>query len=274
MNLAIRFGYDGQEFDGFAIQNIPSPPHTVMGDIIKVLNDLDETADPKITNGSRTDKGVSATGNVMVIRDPPLEPIKVIDALNRLVPGCVFTHYAVVDEKFHPGFALSRSYEYYFHDPQNKYEIDVIRKSIEPFKGEHDFRNYSKRDPTRSEPDNTVRTIKEFKVVQEDGRFVFYITANGFLWQMVRRVVGHILEGAKDGKHLTAEDVAKGPAGTPMVEPEFLVLTGIAYDHDPFADCDYTYPWPTKNRLEHKLIEYSWRYELIKRLGAKSPLKK
>jgi tRNA pseudouridine38-40 synthase len=155
----------------------------------------------------RTDAGVHATGQVISFRtDARIPADKVAVALNSLPPYSVIVRdVREVEERFHARFgATSRSYQYailrgepspflrrYAAWAPNLQRVDRMQAALPWIVGQHDFTSFS---AAGAEVKSRVRTVLEARLV-ERGRLLFLeITAGGFLQQMVRTLVGTLLE--------------------------------------------------------------------------------
>lgn len=241
MPLAFKFGYNGRNFDGFAFQNIPDPPVTVEMSVLealrKVMNREEEDIgvfhkEISFRSASRTDKGVSALGNVISF-DTDKVPEDLASSLNSLVKGCFFWAFAEVGEDFKPRQASSRWYRYHLVGDFEDYELRRMVNTANLFFGEHDFRNFCKKDHSENDR-TTVREILDIDIEQEGGAVIIDIKANGFLWHMVRKIAWTLEKGARDDitmaevyNHLDegAEDMDIG-----LVPAESLVLMDVEYD--------------------------------------------
>lgn len=66
-----------------------------------------------------------------------------------------------------------------------------MKKALEFFLGTHDFTSFSS---AKSDIEDRVRTIDMFRLVEEEQKLIFKIKGNGFLYNMVRIIVGTVLE--------------------------------------------------------------------------------
>lgn len=226
MRHALKFGYDGTVFKGYARQ---PDKRTVEGDIMGALLSLGIIKEGDGFNpGSRTDRGVSAGGNVIVI-DTEAEPRSIIPDLNAKLEDIVFHGIVKVDEEFNPRHAVQRWYRYYMLD-DGKYNENILLQNSNVFLGEHDFRNLSKTDHRETV---TILSIDSIDISKHDGFIVFDIRARRFLWQMIRRMVACLLE-MHDGRVDIPEVVASLSEGGERVNvnpvpPEGLILMDIIY---------------------------------------------
>jgi tRNA pseudouridine38-40 synthase len=224
MRYALKFAYDGTKFEGYARQ--PSKT-TIEGEILRAMKTLGIADD--LRSASRTDRGVSAAGNVIAI-DTDFQAKAIIPALNSELEGIFFHSQAVVQEEFNPRHAEQRWYRYVI-PLEGAPSIKELKKAARLFLGEHDFRQFSKKDTGN---ENTILAIDSIEF-SEQGEFIFVdIKAQRFLWELVRRMLAAILDMA-NGKlepELVKEmltGAAPHPRGLKPMAPEFLVLMDVVY---------------------------------------------
>lgn len=238
--------YDGTNYCGWQIQ----PNGITVEEVLnKHLSEL--LKEPiAIIGASRTDSGVHALGNVAVFDTNTRIPAERISfALNQRLPRDIRIQKSdEVDARWHPRYQDSiKTYEYRIQNArlQNPirrlytyfvyYHLDVekMQKAGKIFIGEHDFKSFCS---TRTQAETTVRKIYDFSVKKEADEIVIRIKGNGFLYNMVRIIVGTLLRVGtgfftpeKVEEILEAKDRMK--AG-PKVPPEGLTLIGIEYPND------------------------------------------
>lgn len=204
--------YDGTEFSGFQIQ--PNG-RTVQGEIETVLQTINKDQFIRIHPSGRTDAGVHAAGMVFHFDFPVSIPRDgVFKAMNVLLPPDIaLLSLKPTEADFHARYhALAKTYTYRVHnhkirDPfthrfalHHPYEMDEVRaqEAVQQFLGTHDFTSFCS---TKTVIENKVRTIYEAKVSVDKvaNEWVFTFTGNGFLYNMVRIMVGTLIEVA-DGR--------------------------------------------------------------------------
>jgi tRNA pseudouridine38-40 synthase len=155
-------------------------------------------------------------------------------------------HCVVVDESFDARReARSRSYEYrVVNDPirsplkrrqaihvANKLDLDLLREAANLVQGAHDFRAFT---PTKSYHVRFVRVVKESSWEARDGLLVYRITADSFMYGMVRALVGTMLEVAGGKRELAdLERLLSGSerrAAGPAAPAQGLTLVGVGYE--------------------------------------------
>lgn len=178
--------------------------------LVRITGESQESL--RLAGAGRTDAGVHASGQVVNFRTAKtLPPERWLGALNALLPPDVAVHaVAEVDREFHSRFsAIARSYRYVVI---NRRALDPLRRHathLEPrplprlpealeawtaLTGTHDFARFCS---TGSNDRSTVCTVSEATAMVVDDEIRFTITAQSFLYHMVRRLVGSVLEVAK-----------------------------------------------------------------------------
>jgi tRNA pseudouridine38-40 synthase len=194
--------YDGTDLAGFQLQ---AQERTVQGELERALWKVTEV-ETRVTGAGRTDSGVHACGQIISFEVEWRHALADLQrALNALLPADVaIPHMGVAPPGFHPRFdALNRTYQYKvltqpWRSPLDRriawhlpYQLDLDRmaQASHCLVGTHDFSAFGR--PPQGE--NSVRTVSEAEW-RESGRFlVFDITANAFLYHMVRNVVGSLV---------------------------------------------------------------------------------
>lgn len=200
----LKIAYDGTNYCGWQIQDNGI---TVEEMINKALSELlgEKIA---VIGASRTDSGVHALGNVAVFDTETKIPAEKISfALNQRLPDDIrIQESKEVPTDFHPRFCNSRkTYEYkilnrrfampterlYSHFVYMPLDVDKMKKAAEYIVGEHDFKSFCS---SRSQVENTVRTVYSLNVTKEGDMIYIRICGNGFLYNMVRIIVGTLMK--------------------------------------------------------------------------------
>ncbi len=201
--VKLTIAYDGTNYCGWQIQ----PNGITIEEVInKALEKL--TGEQILVIGaSRTDSGVHAMGNVAVFDTETTIPAeKIAVALNQKLPeDIVIVQSEEVPLDFHPRYCdCSKTYEYHIINTQIpvptkrltswfvSYElnIDNMRRAAEYLVGEHDFVSFCN---VRTDVENTVRTITALDILTEGNEITIRITGDGFLYNMVRIIVGTLI---------------------------------------------------------------------------------
>jgi len=231
MRYALKFAYDGTRFEGYARQ---PGKITVEGSIIEAMVGLGMIEDAKKNNfqsASRTDRGVSAAGNVLAV-DTDFQFKALPDALNSKLEGIVFHGISLVPDDFNPRHARQRHYQY-FLPVDGTPPVEKLRKAAKPFVGKHDFRLFSKKDTGR---ENTILVIDSIDIEQRGDFILIDVRGQRFLWEVVRRMLSAITDVAR-GKltQKAVKGMLKGenvPGGIKPLAPEYLVLMDVEYDFE------------------------------------------
>lgn len=236
--------YDGSNYHGFQIQK---NAHTIQAEIEAKIYKL--TGEKTTIKGaSRTDAGVHATGQVIAFDTASsIPPIKWSFALNSLLPRDIRVIRSIeTSPEFHPRFdATKKRYSYYIYQldigktfckeyslcTTEKLDLDAMSKGCEILKGRRNYKSFC---ASGSSVKNYERHIN-FCRVNQKGHFVkIEIEADGFLYNMVRIIVGTLLEIGK-GKYppenlekiiLHANRAFAGPTAP----PQGLFLTRVFYN--------------------------------------------
>lgn len=218
-NILLKISYDGTDFCGWQRQdNSGNPFRTVQGEIEKALEKLHKKPVDLFGSG-RTDSGVHAVGQVANfhtdIDSMPAEKFPV--ALNSFLPPDVrILEAKVVADDFHSRFsATSRTYRYFLHCGTSPFahqmrfvwslrrrpDITVLNEMAACLQGETDCATFAASGDMSL---STKRYIEKAVFYPEGDMIIFEITANAFLWKMVRSLTGSFVFYEKSGK--TADD--------------------------------------------------------------------
>ncbi len=203
-NIAIWIKYDGTHYSGWQRQ----PKHkTVQGVIEKKLSRVLGT-EVVIHGSGRTDSGVHALSQCASFTADLIMPEDRLKyALNRVLPVDILVHeLKVMPDDFHARYsAKGKTYiykvyldeirdpfkdNYYYHYP-HKLDLDAIQEGMKFFLGTHDFKTFM---ASGSAVSNTVRTIHSFEVEQVGNTLEFTISGDGFLYNMVRIIIGTLFQ--------------------------------------------------------------------------------
>jgi tRNA pseudouridine38-40 synthase len=218
MNLLLKFAYLGSEFEGYQVQ---PDKITVEGEILKVLKKYKIAGNLK--SASRTDRGVSALGNVIKI-ETDMDIKTVFGILNSQLSNIYFYSYAITAKDFNPRIASERLYKYYFLDLG--FDLNKMNACATLFLGTHDFSAFSKRDSR-----NSTRTVKRITIKKINDFYVLEIAGESFLWNMVRRIVGAIQQVGlnKIGIDDVKDSLRNKKSSKFTVNAENLVLVDVKY---------------------------------------------
>lgn len=235
--------YDGTNYCGWQIQINGITVEEVLN---KTISEL--VGEPiAVIGASRTDSGVHAMGNVAVFDTESRIPAeKMSFALNQRLPEDIrIQESCEVPLDWHPRYCDTRkTYEYrilnrrfaipterlYSHFFYYPLDVEKMQQAADYLVGEHDFKSFCS---TRTQVENTVRTIYFLRVIKEGDMIQIQINGNGFLYNMVRIIVGTLLKvgtGMYPPEHVKEILEAKDRrlAG-PKAEARGLTLMEIEY---------------------------------------------
>lgn len=201
--IKLTIAYDGTNYCGWQVQ----PNGITIEEVLnKALSKMLEE-EIVIIGASRTDSGVHALGNVAVFDTNTTIPAEKIGlALNQRLPDdIVITKSEEVASDFHPRYCdCSKTYEYHIINTRipiptkrltNYFvsyvlDVDKMRQAASYLVGEHDFVSFCN---VRTDVENTVRTITALDILTNGNEITVRITGNGFLYNMVRIIVGTLI---------------------------------------------------------------------------------
>lgn len=216
-NVKLTIEYEGTNYHGWQSQiNALAISDVISTSLTKLTG---ETCN--LIGSSRTDVGVHALGQVANFKTTASIPgDKYSYALNSFLPrDIVIRKSEEVDLNFHSRFsATGKKYKYLIlNSPQpsallrngvyhakNVLNIDEMKKASGFFLGKHDFSAFKS---TGSAVKSNERTITEVSLEKKDEIIEFYISGDGFLYNMVRIIVGTLIEVGQGKKK--AEEIGK-----------------------------------------------------------------
>ncbi|HKX76567.1 MAG TPA: tRNA pseudouridine(38-40) synthase TruA [Acidimicrobiia bacterium] len=241
--VRLDLAYDGSEFHGFARQ--PGVV-TVQGALEAALHQV--LGEEVVTVGAgRTDTGVHAQGQVVSMSlAGPVDLVRLQRSLNGLLhPAVVVRQASLAGSDFDARRSAGwRSYRYQIlnssqPDPLRRWTtwhvpvelaVPAMNQAAAEFVGEHDFAAFCRRSPAAT----TVRNVLEASWHREHELVVFAVRATAFCHQMVRSLVGFMVEVGKGAR--SAEEAAsvlatrdRQKAGQ-MAPPQGLILWEVGYE--------------------------------------------
>ena len=254
MRVRLTVAYDGSGFHGFAAN--PGVV-TVAGALADALGRVLRVSDPiELVCAGRTDKGVHGLGQVVTFDLPnelgdDVDVAGIAHRVNRIVgPQVAVRNAEVVPDTFDARFsAISRTYRYvvWNHPEPDPFragrawhvatplDLALLRLACDPFIGSHDFSAFC-RAATRADGTTaplTRRVLRAEWSNGETGELVFTITASSFCHQMVRSVVGTMVEvgmGRRSAGELTHVVASHDRSQAGRLAPaEGLYLLSVGY---------------------------------------------
>ncbi len=203
-NLLVTISYDGRQFHGWQIQqNAVTVQEVFQNALQKIIgNDFD------VKGCSRTDSGVHANMYCISVKTShPILPQRLKAALNRWLPKSVAVLECIENElDFHARYSCkSKEYIYKIWNSEvrnpfldgyalhYRYPIDekLLHTASQAFVGTHDFTSFCTLDSR--EKGDMMRTVKSFSVTRDKELVTMRVEADGFLYNMVRIMVGTLL---------------------------------------------------------------------------------
>lgn len=243
-NIMLVVAYDGTEYCGWQIQKNAI---TIEQKIIEACQKL-FSREIKLVGASRTDTGVHALGQIVLLKIETSIPIhKIPYAINAYLPDdIVITEAKMVTSNFHPRYdAKNKTYEYKIYNsnfplPQhNRFayfyhktlDVDKMNRAAQYFIGKHDFKAFCS---TGGSAKTTVREIYRCDVDIKDKMITITINGNGFLYNMVRIITGTLIEvgrGKTSPENITSiiESLDRNEAGV-TAPAKGLTLVKINYN--------------------------------------------
>lgn len=229
----LELQFCGTKYCGWQIQ---PRERTVQGELNLALETIFKSKEIKTIGSGRTDTGVHSLCHIVRLEAPSdLDPIALLKGLNSLLPKDILvTHATYTDNNFLPtNDAKSREYFYLFSNQtypnvmtlsmmanvNYNLNLELMAEACSAFKGTYDFKSFM---CAGSEVSSTVRTVFSCEISYHEGtfhnivspHFKISISANGFLKQMVRCIVG------------TIWDVGRGKISVSNLKQELLSPSG------------------------------------------------
>jgi len=238
--------YDGTHFNGFQIQQ---NQRTVQGEIQKALKKVHKGEEIIIQASGRTDTNVHANGQAIHFDTTlSLTSEQWKRALNTQLPQDIFIKKVEeVSEDFHARYNVERKeYRYriwnqkdedvfgryyHYHYPY-QLNIERMKEALQHFVGTFDFTSFCS---AKTEKENKVRTIYSATLVEVEQEIVISLVGSGFLHNMVRIIIGTLIEIGNGRRDIhSIEQALKGAnrklAGK-TAPPHGLILWEVNYNN-------------------------------------------
>ncbi len=207
-NLLLTISYDGKRYHGWQIQqNAVAVQEVFQNALQKVLGAL-----PDIKGCSRTDSGVHAYEYCVSVKTDHAIPCeRLVGALNHFLPEDMAVHACrEVGENFHARYScVGKEYVYkiWNHPIRDPFlqgyalhywyplDVDQLNQAAQGYLGRHDFTSFCTVD-SRERGDLT-RCVTKSQVTRQGDMVLFTVAADGFLYNMVRIMVGTLLRVAQ-----------------------------------------------------------------------------
>lgn len=245
-NILLLLAYDGNDFCGYQVQR---DCRTVQGVLVESIERLTGEKVTVVASG-RTDSGVHAVAQPVNFRTKStLPPRDFSKALNAILPHDMrVLQSEEVPLEFHSrkwakrktyiyliynGSVLPPFYRgYVWHLPSPFIDVESLEPLLKEMEGEKDFSSFMGSGSTIK---GTVRALTDFQVGKKDDLIAFLLRSNGFLKNMVRNLVGTVVDVARgriNGEELDDIFAAKDRRRAGICAPgEGLYLQRVDYDH-------------------------------------------
>ncbi len=247
-NLKLTIAYDGTAYAGWQIQKGGLP--TVQGELVKAVERV--VVHPvELQGASRTDRGVHALGQVASLKTTKTIPEKkLLLAFNTyLPPDIAVTEVVEAEADFdarrsatgkHYRYTVLRSpvrspfagrFSVRFSGPV---DLEAMRAAARHFIGGHDFQAFASH--VKNPPATTVRTVYEVSMAEDPPFLHFHVLGRAFLFNMVRTMVGTLLEVGGGRRSPSSVEEAllsrdRRRAGS-TAPPQGLCLMRVFYQED------------------------------------------
>ncbi len=245
MKVKITVSYDGADFCGWQVQPNGRSVQAVLQDSIKSLTGEKVT----VTGSGRTDAGVHAEGQVahFDVKNTAIPAEKYFLALNAVLP-CdvkVLSSERAVEDFNARKSAKRKTYRYTFYKSgvelplkeryavrlEKPVDVEKMREGASVFIGEHDFKCFN---ASGGGAKTTVRTIYSIDITDGESELAVSVTGNGFLYKMVRTLVGALLL-VGEGRATIDECRQMLESGARLknaktLPPQGLCLVGVKYE--------------------------------------------
>jgi len=243
----IEIQYEGTRYAGWQVQpDALSIQEEIETTLAKFLR---ETV--KVVGSGRTDAGVHALGQVAHFRTKEsIDQTHFLKAANGLLPRDIrILTIQEVDDSFHAQKSAKRKI-YHYHlwlEPvqspfarftttyvRTPLDLDLMRQGAAKFLGTHDFSAFANQQNEGAAGKNPVRILYRLDLVEQEGGIRLEFEGNGFLYKMVRNIVGTLLEVAS-GKRVLS-DIDEGFARKDRrftgkaAPPTGLILVKVFYE--------------------------------------------
>lgn len=204
-NIRLLICYDGTRYKGW--QRLPSVENTIQGKLEQTLSKLLD-AEIEISGSGRTDAGAHAIGQVANFHcESKLSCEEILSGLRRYLPEDIgIESCQEASPRFHARLnCKSKTYRYriwnsdkpcvfqrrFVYAMPEQLDIEKMRQAAGHLVGEHDFSAFCANKKMKK---STVRRIDDIAITREGEELVLFFTGDGFLYNMVRIMVGTLIE--------------------------------------------------------------------------------
>ena len=242
-NYRLTLCYDGTRWKGWQKQG--NTDHTIQGKLETLLSRLLDQPIEVAASG-RTDAGTHAKRQVVSFRaKTALSTQEILDGLRRYLPADIgAVSLEQVEPRFHARFSCTgktytyriwnsdepnvfeRNYLYHLHETL---DVPAMRRAAEDLCGTHDYKAFCSLKRTKK---STVRRIDALKITRRGNELQITVTGDGFLYNMVRILVGTLVEvgqGRRSPESIPALFGASREQAGFLAPPQGLCLMEVTY---------------------------------------------
>ena len=242
-NLRLDICYDGTRYRGW--QRLTGVDNTIQGKLEQTLSRI-LGEEIEVSGSGRTDAGAHAQGQVANFHcESPMPADEILRQLRRYLPEDIGIYScADVHPRFHARLnATQKVYRYrlwnsdepcvfqrrFVHVDARDLNLDAMKQGAEYFVGTHDFSAFCANKKMKK---STVRRIDRIEILREGPEIRFVFVGNGFLYNMVRIMVGTLLEigrGERSPQSVPMLFGAKREEAGALVPASGLCLMEVTY---------------------------------------------
>ena len=242
-NIRLQMCYDGTRYKGW--QRLPGVENTIQGKLEQTLSRI-MGEEIEISGSGRTDAGAHAEGQVANFHCQNQMPCQeILLQLRRYLPEDIgIESCQEASERFHARLnCKNKTYRYriwnsdrpcvflrrFVYVLPEKLNVEMMRTAAEALIGEHDFSAFCANKKMKK---STIRHIEDISITRDGEELVFTFTGDGFLYNMVRIMVGTLIEVGQNKRSVESVSALFGgkreDAGY-LVPAQGLCLTEVIY---------------------------------------------
>lgn len=206
-NYKMTLSYDGTNYHGWQVQPNGITIQEVLQDKLKIL--LKHPV--SVTGSGRTDSGVHALEQTTHFNSSEqINPYRFLHSINGMLPPDIRVYSLTpVEDSFHARYsATGKIYHYHLHldrihNPftlkyrlhvRDKIDLKTLKAAAQLFLGKHDFTSFTNEAHSGCAAHDPIRNLSRLDVIDQDGGVRLEFEADGFLYKMVRNMVGTLLD--------------------------------------------------------------------------------